>query len=314
MLSWGTALQGKVVWGQVAPATTMGSQQRAAAAALLLPLLLCSIAQQANSAEPLRMAIVNQVHFHLEVVAGAMHILKTLTSAPVTVYLPAKVMKTNWYGFRSWLGDKEGFIWKDCKEYDGTTTYDFVWFITPERDTSWVASVAEQMKPKLALYYVHNGHIPDADLKAIKELSGKMPLLTLSPHVSKNISEKAAPIEPVWVLPIFPYQPASTCTLQDLQVCPSSQHNPPEQCHLHVVYCMCPVLLCNSSGCGQQCWSTCMETQPLQQPAHMQGTRRDQLDLPGRSSGTHAGSKSATAAGSRISSKMYRCTPVHACN
>ena len=38
-----------------------------------------------------RFAIYNQVHFHLEVVAGAVHVLQQLTTEPVTVYLPAKV-------------------------------------------------------------------------------------------------------------------------------------------------------------------------------------------------------------------------------
>jgi len=32
-----------------------------------------------------------QVHFHLEVVAGAVHVLQQLTTEPVTVYLPEKV-------------------------------------------------------------------------------------------------------------------------------------------------------------------------------------------------------------------------------
>jgi hypothetical protein len=31
------------------------------------------------------------VHFHLEIVAGAVHVLQQLTTEPVTVYLPAKV-------------------------------------------------------------------------------------------------------------------------------------------------------------------------------------------------------------------------------
>eukprot|EP00882_Tetradesmus_deserticola_P011348 GHRQ01012006.1.p1 GENE.GHRQ01012006.1~~GHRQ01012006.1.p1 ORF type:complete len:210 (+),score=43.33 GHRQ01012006.1:43-672(+) len=192
----------------------------AAARLLILPLvlLLCSTVQHVSADASLKIAIVNQVHFHLEVVAGAMHVLKPLTSGTVTVFLPAKVLKTNWYGFRNWLADKEGFEWKDSKDYDGTTTYDLVLFISPEYHTSWVAQITEQMKPKVALYYVHNGHIPDADFSKLKALSPKFPLLTLSPHVAKNISARAAPMEPQWLLPIFPYAPASVCSLADVQV------------------------------------------------------------------------------------------------
>jgi hypothetical protein len=32
----------------------------------------------------------------LEVVAGAVHVLQQLTTEPVTVYMPAKVVKSNW--------------------------------------------------------------------------------------------------------------------------------------------------------------------------------------------------------------------------
>eukprot|EP00878_Enallax_costatus_P027190 GHUV01029251.1.p1 GENE.GHUV01029251.1~~GHUV01029251.1.p1 ORF type:complete len:273 (+),score=50.88 GHUV01029251.1:233-1051(+) len=205
---------------QTRQTAAMGSKQRAAA--LLVSLLLVGLQQQAQAADrPLQFAIVNQVHFHLEVVAGAMHVLKGMTSAPVTIYLPAKVLKTGWYGFTTWLGNKEGFLWKECKEYDGVTTYDLVWFISPEYHIPWVQQVSQQMKPKVAMYMVHNGHIPAADFNRIKAMSGRFPLITLSPHVAKNISAKAAPIDPQWVLPIYPYSPANTCSLADIQAGPS---------------------------------------------------------------------------------------------
>lgn len=189
---------------------------------LLFVLMLLAGPQQplcaaAASDKPLQIAIVNQVHFHLEVVAGAMHILKQMTSAPVTIYLPAKVLKTNWYGFINWLGGREGFIWKEGKEYDGKTQYDLVWFITPERHLPWITTVSEQMKPKVALYMVHNGNLPDTDFKVLNKLAGNMPLLTLAPHVAKNISKRVTN-PPEWVLPVYPYTPAAECRLSDLQV------------------------------------------------------------------------------------------------
>lgn len=188
---------------------------------LLLAALLLAAQQPAAAAadsKPLQIAIVNQVHFHLEVVAGAMHVCKEMTSHPVTVYLPAKVLKTNWYGFINWLGGREGFIWKEGKEYDGKTTYDLVWFITPERHIPWVTTVSQQMQPKVAMFMVHNGHLPDSDFKALRDMSGKLPLLTLSPHVAKNITGKTGDVAPEWILPIFPYTPATQCQLEDLQV------------------------------------------------------------------------------------------------
>ncbi|KAF8068202.1 Ugt3a1 [Scenedesmus sp. PABB004] len=205
-----------------------GAGRRPAALLLLLALALgggggpgagagAGVRVAAAAAAPLRFAIVNQVHFHLEVVAGAMQVLSGLTSAPVTVYLPAKVLSGNWYGFRNWLGAREGFEWKECKDYDGTTTYDLVWFVSPEYHISWVASVAAQMKPAVALVMVHNGHIPDADFNKIKAINPGFPLITLSPHVAANISSRAAPVSPQWLLPIYPYTPGNACALADIQ-------------------------------------------------------------------------------------------------
>lgn len=37
-----------------------------------------------------------------------------------------QVVKNNWYGFLSWMGQLEGVIWKEVAEYDKTTTYDLV--------------------------------------------------------------------------------------------------------------------------------------------------------------------------------------------
>jgi hypothetical protein len=68
---------------------------------------------------PLKLAIYNQVSYHLHVVAGAMRVLQALTSAPVTVFLTSKVIQQNWYGFVDWLGREEGFVWKELQEYDG---------------------------------------------------------------------------------------------------------------------------------------------------------------------------------------------------
>jgi hypothetical protein len=145
-------------------------------------------------------------------------VCKELTSAPVTVFLPAKVLKHNWHGFMDWTGGMKGFIWKDSSEYDGEATYDLVWFVTPESNIPWITTVSQQMQPKVAMYMVHNGHMPDSKFKALRNLSGKVPLLTLSPHVAKNITGKTGKVAPKWILPILPYSPATECKLEDLKV------------------------------------------------------------------------------------------------
>ncbi|WIA10164.1 hypothetical protein OEZ85_010368 [Tetradesmus obliquus] len=181
---------------------------------------------------PLRLAIFNQVNIHLHVVAGAMHVLRPLTSAAVTVFLPAAVLEGNLYGFmdKGWIGSMEGFIWRDVKQFDQEEKFDLVWFISPEWDAKYISSVAKQMDPKMALYYVHNGHMPDEDFDVLKRLSPELPLLTMAPHVAQYVASRlqenssstaaaAAPAahEAEWVLPIFPYQPAVPCTQQQTE-------------------------------------------------------------------------------------------------
>lgn len=177
---------------------------------------------------PLRLAIFNQVTIHLHVVAGAMHVLRPLSSAAVTVFLPAEVLEGNLYGFmnKGWLGSMEGFDFKDVKQFDQAEKFDLVWFISPEWDTKYISSVVQQMKPITALYYVHNGHMPEEDFNIIKGLSPELPLLTMAPHVAQYVRTRlqenssstedaaaaAAGHEAEWVLPIFPYQPADPCT------------------------------------------------------------------------------------------------------
>lgn len=68
---------------------------------------------------PLRLAIYNQVNYHLHVVAGAMRVLQPLSSAPVTVFLTSKVLRHNQYGFMDWLGGQAGFVWKELEDYAG---------------------------------------------------------------------------------------------------------------------------------------------------------------------------------------------------
>jgi hypothetical protein len=171
------------------------------------------------------------VDFHLHVVAGAMHVLQPLSSAPVTVYLTDKVLNHNHFGFMEWLGSAEGFEYKDCSHINDKTAYDLVWLISPEWDVTWTEKVLQTMQYKVALLYVHNGHMPDDEFSRIRRFSPQFPLLTMSPHVADYVSDRlqqtssgsssdkdnvgAATAD--WVLPIWPYQPSEPITKGSLQ-------------------------------------------------------------------------------------------------
>ncbi|GBF89288.1 hypothetical protein Rsub_02165 [Raphidocelis subcapitata] len=194
----------------------------AAAAAALLLLLLPA----ASAAGP-RCAIYNPVHFHLEVVAGAVNVLQQLTTEPVDVYLPEKVVKANWYGFLSWMGEMEDVRLIDSNNYDGVTHYDLVWFISPEfRPPALKMSVAEhvkatgemiaRMQAKVVMLMVHNGHLPEDVFNGVASLATPgVPLLTLAPHVASSIANRTR--SPGWLLPTLPFAPAAPCALADVK-------------------------------------------------------------------------------------------------
>jgi len=176
-------------------------------------------------APALKFAVINQVQFHLEVVAGAMHVLRSLTSLDVHVYLPAKVLAANWYGFASWMRGAPGVQWRQLKEYDGRERYDLAWFLSPEYHIPYVEQVVAAMRPKVTLLYVHNAHMPEADFARLRKLSESagVPLTTLAPHVARYIRNRTAAaggaggaVEPVWMLPVYPYAATRACGMQDL--------------------------------------------------------------------------------------------------
>jgi hypothetical protein len=165
---------------------------------------------------PLQLAIVNQVRYHLEVVAGALNVLRDFSSAPVTVYLHEDSIQLDQLGFKPWMASQEGVVWKAFKDYRNSSTYDLVWFISPEYHLSDIQKAYSKMKPKAALVMVHNGHVKDENLTKLQEMTTGGPIYTLGPHVAKYISNRTqSPVE--WLLPIMPYKPFQPCLLEDMQ-------------------------------------------------------------------------------------------------
>ncbi|KIZ04003.1 hypothetical protein MNEG_3957 [Monoraphidium neglectum] len=127
------------------------------------------------------------------------------------------------------MGNMEGVVFKDCSRYDGVTTYDLVWFVTPEfpqpskrltkdQHRAQMRQMIGQMQPKVLMYMVHNGHMKNDDWEKIKSLaSPDVPVLTLAPHVAASIGDRGLPLPPDWILPIFPFDPPNPCTLADLK-------------------------------------------------------------------------------------------------
>jgi hypothetical protein len=109
--------------------------------------------------------------------------------------------------------------------------HSFVWFISPEFDLPSISQVAQQMRPALQLFFIHNGHMPDTDFDRLSALSTDLPLVGMAPHVASFVSNRlqqkrqqqqqqdgtsqqqqqqqhlgASTVD--WLLPTWPFEPA----------------------------------------------------------------------------------------------------------
>lgn len=108
----------------------------------------------------------------------------------------------------------------------------FVWFISPEFNPESISKVAQQMRPALQLFYIHNGHMSDQDFQTLKALSPDLPLVGMAPHVasyainrlqqqqegqpSASAAHQAAAGSVAvstaeWLLPTWPFAPQQPC-------------------------------------------------------------------------------------------------------
>lgn len=183
---------------------------------MVLLLVATALTAAPAAGAPLQLAIVNQVKFHLEVVAGAMNVLRNFSSEPVTVYLHEDSIQVDHLGFQPWMASQEGVVWKAFKDYNSTKTYDLVWFISPEYDVKDIKKAYSSMKPKVALFMVHNGHVKEDNLNQLLSMTSGGPVYTLGPHVAQYITNRTKS-QAEWLLPIMPYKPFQPCHLEDMQ-------------------------------------------------------------------------------------------------
>jgi hypothetical protein len=77
------------------------------------------------------------------------------------------------------MGSVDGVIWRDVDDYDGAAKYDLLWLVTPEfpqptkrftraQHTKYLKDLMAKMAPKVVMYMVHNGHLPDEDWDQVR--------------------------------------------------------------------------------------------------------------------------------------------------
>lgn len=168
-----------------------------------------------------RVAIVNDVPWHYEIVAGFLHVLsQDLGPQYLDVYLDDQTIDQNPVG--SWDLFKEyPANYKRISNVSGYTPADAVITISPEYNLDQNKAFVKKVKPKQVLVMVHNGEDVFAPLEDIREMHPNVTLVTLAPHVA-NFVTKRLNVSVGWMLPIHPFRPTVRCTVSNTVIAPDS--------------------------------------------------------------------------------------------
>ncbi|KAG1677812.1 hypothetical protein FOA52_008576 [Chlamydomonas sp. UWO 241] len=157
----------------------------------------------------LRIAIINGVSFHFEILAGLLHVLQPYEKY-VDVYMSPWIRRENYDG--AWdlvRWSKANFRSMSEKIADKKLRYDLVVLVSPDYELEQNKLLLEQMRPALTVAIVHNADF--GNMTRLLGLSDPLELLTLSPHVAASLA--AATQRPTdWILPVYPVRPEPDCT------------------------------------------------------------------------------------------------------
>ena len=163
-----------------------------------------------------RIAIVSERAFHLEVLAGYIHILEHY-AATTTVFMhplnfPDRALDFGFIEFMSdeFTGDVRGL------PALGMPPFDVVIFISPEYRVNYAKEFVARAKPQLVILVVHNGDAETvSDLRTVHK---NAVLVTLAPHVAKFVSDRLK-YQVDWMLPLRALKPINVCNDANLHSC-----------------------------------------------------------------------------------------------
>lgn len=181
--------------------------------ALWLALLAaCGVAAGGGSvpAKP-RVAIVNEVAWHVEVVLGLLYALREYEP---TVYvhpdaLPGGVIDMGVAAYLAARGDGTRLL-PLPQPASSAPPADVVVSVSPERTPSYTQAFIAAAAPARVIAYVHNGDAADKLRSSLLGLHPGVTFLTLAPHVAAAVKQAWGPgyQERVdWALPVYPHTP-----------------------------------------------------------------------------------------------------------
>lgn len=159
----------------------------------------------------LRIAVVNGVPFHYEVLAGLLHVLRPY-ERHMDVFISPHTRGANGDGawnLISW--SKARFLRADrAPEASGRSSsiYDLAVLVSPDYELEANLAILPRLRPHLTLAIVHNSDF--TGLAQLLNVTQELRLLTLAPHVARSLAANTGRTVD-WVLPTFPFKPRTDC-------------------------------------------------------------------------------------------------------
>lgn len=165
---------------------------------------------QCRNKSNVKVAVVNDVLFHFEVVAGILSALSDFSSS-LDVYLHPQVFSENVLGSYDLVRQYKA----SYKTINGTDFQqaDLLVLVSPEYDTARNRELVRLLRPSTVLAFIHNGDSPH--LPNITSLHAHTHLITLSPHVSGYVSARMNRTVN-WLMPFHEFKAEAPCTAKHI--------------------------------------------------------------------------------------------------
>ncbi|GLC44901.1 hypothetical protein PLESTB_001687000 [Pleodorina starrii] len=166
----------------------------------------------------LRIALINQVSCHYEVLAGLVHLFEPLAQQ-TDIYISNLTTAARGVGAWELLQPyHSNFIFlnettRTLLNSSSAPSYDLVVLVSPEYHKADIGEWVRNMRPRMTVVYVHNVAVNleiQELVAAVSQGGGEIKLVTLSPHTSELLESMVG--QPVdWVLAAYPFSPNRSC-------------------------------------------------------------------------------------------------------
>ncbi|GLC66651.1 hypothetical protein PLESTF_000456900 [Pleodorina starrii] len=165
----------------------------------------------------LRIAIINQVSCHYEVLTGLVHLFEP-HAQQTDIYISNLTTAARGVGAWELLAPyHSNFIFLNettrmLLNSSSSPSYDLVVLVSPEYHKVEIGEWVRNIRPRMTVVYIHNvGGMEIQELvAAVSQGGGEIKLTTLSPHTSDLLASIVG--QPVdWVLASYPFSPNRSC-------------------------------------------------------------------------------------------------------